>query len=206
MKPSAGKVFIVIALALAIAGVLYLKQQQAPPPVPNVTPPATPIATTPPAETTPAVVQPPAPTTTPKPAAITTQKPAPATVPAPVKTPAPVKAKPTPTHAKPVTPKAPVVVAVQPATLPRLLELGSDSCIPCKKMQPILAELRQEYAGKLQVDFIDVWKDESAGRLYGIEMIPTQIFFDAEGVERFRHVGFYPKEDIIAKLAELGVK
>ena len=72
-------------------------------------------------------------------------------------------------------------------------------------MQPVLDELRQEYAGKLQVDFIDVWKDSSASEQYGIEVIPTQIFFDAGGKEIFRHTGFYPKEDILAKFAELGI-
>jgi hypothetical protein len=44
-----------------------------------------------------------------------------------------------------------------------------------------------------------------AGKPYRIEMIPTQIFFDAEGKELFRHVGFYGKEDILGKWKELGV-
>ena len=90
--------------------------------------------------------------------------------------------------------------------LPRLLELGSDSCRPCQMMQPVLAALRADYAGKLQVDFIDVWKDESAGEFYEVQAIPTQIFFDAKGKEIFRHVGFYPKNEILVKLSELGVK
>jgi thioredoxin 1 len=71
-------------------------------------------------------------------------------------------------------------------------------------MSPILEELKKEYAGKMQVDFIDVWKDTAAGRRYGIDAIPTQIFFDASGTERYRHQGFMPKEDILAKWHELG--
>ena len=93
-----------------------------------------------------------------------------------------------------------------PAALPRLLELGADKCIPCKMMAPILAELRQEYAGQLQVDFIDVWKNESAGEDYGVRVIPLQIFFGADGRELFRHEGFFAKEDILAKWRELGVE
>ena len=89
--------------------------------------------------------------------------------------------------------------------LPRLVELGADRCIPCKMMAPILEELRREYSGKLEVAFIDVWKDPGAGKRYGIRMIPTQIFYDASGRELFRHVGFFPKEDILAKWKELGV-
>lgn len=90
--------------------------------------------------------------------------------------------------------------------LPRLVDLGADKCIPCKMMAPILAELEKEYAGQLSVVFIDVWKNREEGARYGIQLIPTQIFFDASGKELFRHEGFYAKKDILAKWAELGVK
>ena len=91
------------------------------------------------------------------------------------------------------------------ARLPRLLDLGADKCVPCKKMAPILESLKTEYAGRLQVEFIDVWLNPDAGNEYGIEMIPTQIFFDANGKELFRHTGFYGREDILGKWKELGV-
>jgi thioredoxin 1 len=96
--------------------------------------------------------------------------------------------------------------AAQPvAVLPRLLDLGSVTCIPCKMMAPILEELKTEYAGRLQVDFVDVNQDAKAVQQYGIRVIPTQVFFDASGKERFRHEGFISKEDILAKWKELGV-
>ena len=94
----------------------------------------------------------------------------------------------------------------QSAALPRLLDLGADKCIPCKAMAPILDELRREYAGRLDVVFIDVWKNPEAGRRYGVRMIPTQIFFDASGKELDRHTGFFSKEDILARWKELGVE
>lgn len=88
---------------------------------------------------------------------------------------------------------------------PVLLELGSHSCIPCKKMMPILAELSTEQTA-FTVSFVDVWKAEEKSKQYGVELIPTQIFFDAEGKELFRHTGFYAKEDILQKWNELGVE
>lgn len=88
--------------------------------------------------------------------------------------------------------------------LPRMVDLGADKCIPCKKMAPILAELKTEYAGKATVEFIDVWKNPKAGEPYDIRIIPTQIFFDEEGKEIWRHEGFLPKDEIITKLKELG--
>ncbi|MCI0499687.1 MAG: thioredoxin family protein [Planctomycetales bacterium] len=87
---------------------------------------------------------------------------------------------------------------------PVLLELGSHSCVPCRQMMPILTELNNEQSGFV-VSFVDVWAVSGKGQQYGIEAIPTQIFFDAAGKEQFRHVGFFPKEDILAKWKELGV-
>jgi len=92
------------------------------------------------------------------------------------------------------------------AALPRLVDLGADKCVPCKMMAPILAELKTEYAGKFGVEFIDVWKNEGAGAKYGIKVIPTQVFFAADGTELFRHEGFYGKEDILAKWRQLGIE
>ena len=89
--------------------------------------------------------------------------------------------------------------------LPAMIDLGSDQCIPCKMMAPILEELKKEYEGRLIVEFIDVWKNPAEAPKYGIKLIPTQIFFDASGKELFRHEGFYSKEDILAKWKEFGV-
>lgn len=91
------------------------------------------------------------------------------------------------------------------AKLPKLLDLGAGKCIPCKMMFPVLDELKKEYARKLNVEFIDVWVNPDAAKPYGIEVIPTQIFYDADGKELFRHVGFFAKADILAKWKELGV-
>jgi len=95
--------------------------------------------------------------------------------------------------------------AAEPSKLPKLVDLGADKCIPCKAMAPILKDLKAEYAGRMDVEFIDVWKNPDAGKAYKIKLIPTQIFFDASGKERFRHEGFFGKEDILAKWKELAV-
>ena len=87
---------------------------------------------------------------------------------------------------------------------PVLLELGSHSCVPCKKMMPILYELSTEQTA-FTVSFVDVWAVEGKSEQYGIQSIPTQIFFGKDGTELFRHVGFYPKDDILNKWKELGV-
>ena len=71
-------------------------------------------------------------------------------------------------------------------------------------MKPVLEELTKEYAGKLKVEFYDVWKNEAYGTKYGIRVIPTQIFIDPDGKELFRHEGYFSKEDILAKWKTFG--
>lgn len=98
-------------------------------------------------------------------------------------------------------------VGAEPAPmLPRLLDLGATKCVPCKLMAPILDELGKDYAGQLTVVFIDVSEKREEGERYGVRIIPTQIFYDATGKERFRHEGFISKNDILAKWTELGVE
>jgi thioredoxin 1 len=91
------------------------------------------------------------------------------------------------------------------AGLPQLIDLGSKTCIPCKMMVPVLAELAQEYAGRLEVKFVDVNENPEAAQRFAIRLIPTQVFLDASGKELSRHEGFFSKEDIVAKWRELGI-
>lgn len=89
--------------------------------------------------------------------------------------------------------------------LPKLVDLGKGTCIPCKKMKPILDELKIEYQGKAIVEVIDLRCDRGAALRYGIRLIPTQIFFDPDGNEAYRHEGFMDKESIRMKFSEMGV-
>jgi thioredoxin 1 len=94
------------------------------------------------------------------------------------------------------------------AALPKLLDFGSKKCIPCKKMAPILEELKRDYADVFRTEFIDVWvkRNAEAAKKHKIKLIPTQIFFDAAGKELWRHEGFMSKAAILAKWKELGVE
>ena len=90
--------------------------------------------------------------------------------------------------------------------MPKLVDLGRTFCIPCKRMAPILAELKKEYAGRLDVEFIDVGDNRDAARQYGVRLIPTQVFLDASGTELARHEGFMSRDDILAQWRKLGVE
>jgi|WetSurMetagenome_2_1015567.scaffolds.fasta_scaffold293853_2 thioredoxin 1 len=90
--------------------------------------------------------------------------------------------------------------------LPKLIDLGSKSCIPCKKMAPILEEMKTKYKGKAEVVFIDTKEDRDSALKYKITLIPTQIFFDTTGTEVYRHIGFFPADSIMAHFKTLGVE
>jgi len=87
-----------------------------------------------------------------------------------------------------------------------MIDIGAKKCIPCKMMAPILEELEQEYKGRAAIVFIDVWENPAEGPKYRIRTMPTQIFYDNEGKEVYRHEGFFDKASIVAKLGQLGVK
>jgi thioredoxin 1 len=101
-------------------------------------------------------------------------------------------------------PANPATAPATTAALPRLVDLGADKCVPCKMMAPILADLRRDYEGRFEVIFIDVWKERSKAAEYGIQVIPTQIFYDASGKELFRHQGFFSREEILRTWREQG--
>jgi thioredoxin 1 len=104
------------------------------------------------------------------------------------------------------TPASAAGAAPASKPVPRLLDLGAGKCIPCKAMAPILEQLRVDYAGRLEVRFIDVWKSPDEAQPYGIRMIPTQIFYAADGRELARHEGFISREGILGTWKSLGVE
>lgn len=89
---------------------------------------------------------------------------------------------------------------------PTVIDLGARTCIPCKKMAPVLESMAAEYRGRASVLFIDVHENTAAAEKFKIRMIPTQIFFDAKGNEVKRHVGFMEKADIVKELKTAGLR
>ncbi len=88
------------------------------------------------------------------------------------------------------------------------VELGSARCIPCRQMQPVLKSIEKKYGDQIRVIFHDVWKPDQAeqAKVYGIRLIPTQVFLDANGKEFSRHEGFYPEDEIDRLLQKKGLK
>ncbi len=99
-----------------------------------------------------------------------------------------------------------VATAAKPKALPKVVDFGDKFCIPCKLMAPALEELKTEQAGKLDVEFVSIGDKANLplAEKHQIKLIPTQIFFDADGKELWRHEGFISKHGILLKWKELG--
>ncbi|MDI6762213.1 MAG: thioredoxin domain-containing protein [Thermodesulfobacteriota bacterium] len=87
---------------------------------------------------------------------------------------------------------------------PFLVDFGANSCLPCRQLRPILKEIGKEYAGKAAILVIDVYNYQHLAKEYKIAALPTLVFFDNKGKEVFRHPGVMNKDQIVAKLKEIG--
>jgi len=87
---------------------------------------------------------------------------------------------------------------------PVLVDFGSNKCIPCRQLRPILKEVTQELSGKAHVLIIDVFEYRVLAREHRIQLIPTLVFFNRSGKEIFRHSGVWDKASIARKLKEAG--
>jgi thiol-disulfide isomerase/thioredoxin len=88
---------------------------------------------------------------------------------------------------------------------PTMVEFGATGCVPCDMMQPILDNLRKDYPDQLNVVFVHVGEEQVLAARFGIRAIPVQVFFDAQGQEVFRHVGFLAQTEVTKQLSQMGV-
>ena len=85
---------------------------------------------------------------------------------------------------------------------PLIVDMGSDTCVPCKMIKPVLEQIAEEYKGDLNVIILDVHEYMEVAEELGVMSIPTQFFYDKEGKMLGQHVGFLPKESFEKIISE----
>lgn len=79
--------------------------------------------------------------------------------------------------------------------IPVLTEFYSDSCIPCKRMSPLLSQIESQYGDSLKVVKVNINFDAELAKEYCVLSVPTVVFFDkGEEVERLN--GLQPKDSL----------
>jgi thioredoxin 1 len=88
-----------------------------------------------------------------------------------------------------------------------LLDFTRDHCLPCEIMAPWVDELRKKYAGRVQVQEINIDRAENRelGRFFRARSIPMQVYVDAGGREIGRHVGLATLPQMERTLEKLGL-
>ena len=83
---------------------------------------------------------------------------------------------------------------------PVVVEFGANACASCREMKPILEALQREHGEHISVLNIDILKMRGYISRYKIQLMPTQVFFDAQGREIGRNMGKVSTGEILARL------
>lgn len=83
-----------------------------------------------------------------------------------------------------------------------LADFYSDSCVPCKRMSPVLAELEEDYGNEIKLAKININFDGELAAEYEVQAVPTIIFFK-DGEEVSRIIGAVKKSEISSVIDNL---
>ncbi|MCB0497697.1 MAG: thioredoxin [Cyclobacteriaceae bacterium] len=84
---------------------------------------------------------------------------------------------------------------------PALIDFYADWCGPCKMVAPILEELSEEYAGKIDIFKVDTEAEQELSAVFGIRSIPSMLFIPLNDTPKMQ-AGALPKnvlKDVIEK-------
>lgn len=88
---------------------------------------------------------------------------------------------------------------IQSSAVPVLVDFGAEWCHPCKKLDPIVEELAQEWNGKVKVLHVNIDENNDTTMKYQVMSVPTLLLL-VDGEPKERLTGFLPKQKLIDKL------
>ncbi len=88
---------------------------------------------------------------------------------------------------------------------PLIADFGMTRCLQCIEQAKTMEDLEAVLGGRVLLKFVHVGREEALGEAYKVLLIPTLVFFDAQGNEVFRNVGQMKKDPMLAKARELGL-
>lgn len=89
---------------------------------------------------------------------------------------------------------------------PTLLEIAADWCPYCREMVPTMITLKEKYGSEFNIITANADLDREVVRDYQVRSLPTLVFFDKEGNEVLKLIGFQEKENLERIMEEIIIK
>jgi thioredoxin 1 len=86
---------------------------------------------------------------------------------------------------------------------PTVADFGSNRCVPCIQLRPVLRGLKDTHGERINVLVMEVSDNRDLARQYKVRLVPTLIFFDAKGKEVRRSMGYMDRKAMEKVLREL---
>ena len=89
--------------------------------------------------------------------------------------------------------------AIVAESKPLVIDFWAEWCGPCRTIAPIVEELAEEYADRVNIGKCDVDSSDDVVAIYRVRNIPTLVFIkDGQVVDK--HVGAITRSDLVAKI------
>ncbi len=86
---------------------------------------------------------------------------------------------------------------------PTFVAFKSEGCVTCEEMEPIYEQVGNIYSNRVNIIEVQAEENQFLASRYGVQSVPTHIFYDDQGIEFYRETGSMEREDIEELLADL---